>query len=206
MVINVSKDNDFLGYDDFQTEIPIIYTSDDNDILKYETKMKFDKSCVLGYIKGDSTFPYSKISYILNMLSMSLLSPFFNELREKRGLTYGVDTFIDRISENQCVIITELVTTDKCVDEVLETYKMILSNPDEYLTQERFDIIKDFFVIKRKKNDIERYKFVNNFITPKSWQLDLILDEITFEECKELFNKYLTFDKWSWVIDKKDFK
>lgn len=206
MIINVSKNNDFIGDVDFQLETPKYYTADINDVLKYETKMKFGKSCVMGYIKGDDTFPYSKISYVLNMLSMSMLSPFWNELREKRGLTYGVETFIDRISENQGIILTDLVTTDNCVDEVLETYKMVLSNPNEYLTEDRFDIIKDYFVIKRKKNDIERYKFVSKYTTPEKWQLDLILDDITFEETKEIFNNYLTFDKWSWVVDKKDFK
>lgn len=203
MVINVSKHNDFVQEVDFQTEIPTYYIEDDTDVVKYETKMKFSKSAVLGYIKGDSNTPFAKVSYVLNMLSMSLLSPFWNEIREKRGLTYGIDTSIERISENQGLISTMLVTTNELVDEVLDTYKMILTNPDEYLTEERFNIIKDYFLIKRRKNEIERYKNINKFIVPKHWQIDLILDDITFEECKEIFNKYLSFDKWIWENDKK---
>ena len=203
MIINVSKHNDFIQEVDFQIETPSYYISDDNDELKFETKMKFNKSCIIGYIKADNTVPYSKVSFVLNMLSMSLLSPFWNEIREKRGLTYNIDTSVERISENQGFITTQLIITNDLVDDVLNTYEMILTNPDEYLTEERFSIIKDYFLIKRKKNDIERYKNINKYIVPKHWQLDLILDDITFDECKDIFNKYLSYDKWTWEIDKK---
>lgn len=203
MIINISKHNDFQTKMEFQKDEPTYYIPDDKDVIKFENKMKFNKSSVIGYIKGDDSTPYSKVSYVLNMLSMSLLSPFFNEIREKRGLTYNIDTSIERISENQGLIATYLITTPEKVQEVLDTYKMILTNPDEYLTEERFNIIKDFYLIKRKKNDIERYKNINKFIVPKQWQLDLILDDITYQECKDIFNKYLSYEKWTWKTDKK---
>lgn len=203
MIINVSKHNDFQTDMEFLNEAPSYYIPDEKDDVKYENKMKFNKASVIGYIKGGDLTPYSKISYVLNMLSMSLLSPFFNEIREKRGLTYGIETSIERISENQGLIATYLITTPENVQEVLDTYKMILTNPDEYLTEERFNIVKEYYLIKRKKNDIERYKNINKFIDPKHWQLDLILDDITYEECKDIFKKYLSYEKWTWETDKK---
>ena len=78
---------------------------------------------------------------------------------------------------------------------------MILSDGDNYLTKERFDIIKDNYIIKRKKNEIERYKKTDYFITPTEWRIDTIIDSITFEKTKEIFNKYLTFEKWNWRVN-----
>ena len=38
--------------------------------------MDFNKSCILGYIKVENPIPYAKITYVLSMLSMTMLSPF----------------------------------------------------------------------------------------------------------------------------------
>ena len=92
--------------------------------------------------------------------------------------------------------MTQVVTTDELVDDVLDTYKMILENIDDYLTLEQFNIIKDYFIVKRKFNEIETYKNVGKFMTPEVFQIDSILDTITYEECKEIFNEY----GWSYTV------
>ena len=203
-IINISKHNDFVGDYEFNEEYPKYYKVDETDTLKLETKMKFSKSGVAGYIKVNDDFHY--ISYVLSMLSMSILSPFSNEIREKRGLTYSVSSYVDRISDNEGLVITELITTDESTQEVLDIFKMILTDRDKYLTRERFDIIKDYLTVRTKKQEIERYKHVSKFINPKNWQLSEILDDITFEKTQEIFDKYLSYDKWTWIVDKKNIK
>ena len=198
-IINISKFNDFSGYDDFNTEYPSSYVPDVKDKLKLEDKMKFNKSGIIGYVKVDKDFNY--ISYVLDMLGSSLLSPFFDEIREKRGLTYGVNTGIERISDVQGIVYTSLITTPDNVEEVKEVYKMILSDGDKYLTQERFDIIKDNYLVRQKKNEIERYKKIEKYIIPLDWQVGEIIESLTFEKTKEIFNTYLTYDKWNWKVN-----
>ena len=199
MVINISKDNDFVGKVKFNTEYKKEFTADPMDKLKLESKMKFKKSGVAGFIKVNEDFNY--ISYVLNMLGNSLKSPFFTEIRENRGLTYGISTGIEKISDTQGLAMTSLITTPENVQEVLDTYKMILTNKDKYLTQERFDIIKDNYIIRKKKNEIESYKYISKYINTSEWRFDTIIDDITFEKTQEIFDKYLTFDKWTWKVN-----
>jgi predicted Zn-dependent peptidase len=198
-IINVSKHNDFTDSIEFNTDYKSTYVVDSKDKLAFEKGIKYNKSAIIGFIKTTEDFNY--ISFVLDMLCGSLTSPFVNEIREKRGLTYNVSSGIERISDEQGFILTYLVTTPDKVDEVLETYKMILSNGSKYLTKEIFDIQYDKYIISKRKSEIERYKNIKKFITPESWLFSTIENDITFEKTIEIFNKYLTFDKWTWKIN-----
>ena len=203
MIINISKNTNFDGYNDFNLNYPNKYIPSKVDNLKYEKLIDFNKSTVFGHIKINDNMNY--VDFILSLLSQSLESPFMKEIREKRGLTYGVGTGISKISDNEGLIITNLITTDEKVDEVLDVYKMILSNPDKYITRERFETIKDYYIVKRKKDDISRYSNVDKYIKPELWQIDKIIDKITMDDVFNFYDKYLNFDSWNWVIDKKQF-
>ena len=203
MIINISKNSVFDGFNEFNTTHPRKYTPKSNDVLTYEKILKFKKDCVFGYIKINDDFNY--VDFILDMLNKSLESPFMKEIREKRGLTYGVSSYICKLSDSEGLVTTSLITTEENVDECLDTYKMILTQPDKYLTKERFDIIKDFYTVKKKKDEINLYTQSSKFITPKNWQIEEILDVITFEKVLEIYDNYLTFDKWKWETDKNAF-
>jgi predicted Zn-dependent peptidase len=163
----------------------------------------FKKSSIIGYKLVDDDFAH--IKFISMMLSGSMKSPLMDEIRKKRGLTYGVSTSVYGYSYNNGFLSTELITDDDKVDEVLETYNMVLSNPDKYLTKERFDLIKDFYKVQFKKNEINRYNSIRHLITPDSWNLEKIIDDITYDQVRKVYDKYFLFDKLKWSIDKKDF-
>lgn len=203
MIINISKNSKFDGYTDFNLNYPDTYKSFEDDKVIFEKVIEFNKSCVAGYIKTDKDMAY--IDFILDMLGKSLESPFMKEIREKRGLTYSVHNYIADISSNQGLITTSLITTDENIDEVLDVYKMILSNRDKYLTKDRFDIIKDYYTIKKKKDEINAYANHRKFITPDHWLIESVLDDITFEKTQEIFDKYLKYDNWKWMVDKTEF-
>lgn len=88
--------------------------------------------------------------------------------------------------------------------QVLKTYKKILTNIDDYLTIDRFNIVKDYYNTTNKMNKIEAYLDVDNYLIEDKWNINKILNTITFEECKETFNKYLTFNKWTFETDMKN--
>jgi len=203
MIINISKNSEFNGFDNFSTTHPDTFKTIKSDELVFENNSKFNKACIAGYIEVEDDI--SKIDFVLDMLGMSLKSPFTKEIREKRGLTYGVHNHIANISDTQGLVTTSLITTDENVDEVLDVYKMILSDPDKYLTEERFDIVKDYHTVKRKMDEINSYSQYKKYILPDHWQIEKILDDFTFEKSKQIFDKYLTFDKWNWMLDKTEF-
>jgi len=49
------------------------------------------------------------------------------------------------------VVVISTETSNKNIDDVQETIKSVIENPDEFLTEERFNIVKQFFEIKFKK-------------------------------------------------------
>lgn len=203
LIINISKNNEFSGYDTFNLKYPKKYTPDNKDILVYEKMVDFQKYSISGYFKINTDINY--VDFILDMLSLSMKSPFMDEIREKRGLTYGVGAYISKISDTEGLAATSLITTKEHIDEVLSVYKMILNNPQKYLTKERFDITRDYYIIKNKKDDISRYLKIDKYIKPKNWQIETILNEMTFDKIKDYYDKYFYYDNWQWVIDKNDF-
>lgn len=202
MIINVSKYNEFSGYTDFAK-----YNNDNflpiDTKITIEKKANFDKSSIIGYKLITKDFPY--IKFIIAMLNGSLKAPFYEELREKRGLTYGVSTFINAISKNQGILSTSLVTDNDKVDEVLDVYKEILTNPDIYMTEKRFNIMKDYYAILFKKNEINRYSKVGHLMSPYKWNIESILDNITYPDIMTMYEKHFKYNDFRWSVDKKDF-
>jgi len=203
MIINISKNSEFAGYNDFNVNYPNIYVGKKDDETIFEKIIDFKKVCISGYIETDKDMAY--IDFVLDMLGKSLESPFMKEIREKRGLTYGVYSYVSDVSDNQGLITTNLITTEENINEVLSVYKNILSNPDIYLTEDRFNIIKDYYTVKKKKDEINAYSHHKKYIKPKHWLIENILDDITFEKSKQIFDKYLKFDNWKWIIDKNEY-
>jgi len=203
MIVNISKNSEFDGFTDFNTNYPNIYNGIPEDELIYEKMIDFNKVCVAGYIEVSQDMAY--IDFVLDILGKNLESPFMKEIREKRGLTYGVHNYVADISDNQGLVTTSLITTDENVNEVLDVYKKILSDPGTYLTEDRFQLIKDYYTVKKKKDEINAYANHRKYHTPRHWLIESVLDDITFEKTQEIFDKYLKFDNWNWMVDKTAF-
>jgi hypothetical protein len=57
-----------------------------------------------------------------------------------------------------------------------------------------------------KKDEILRYKSVNQWINPEGWSVYDILDKITLKKVLEVYDKYYQFDNFYISNDKKEFK
>lgn len=211
-IINISKNNDFEGFKDFNTKSPTKFTPDKNDKLKIEKIIDFDKTFVYGYNKVEADF--AKIKYVCAMIGGTMRSPLFTEIREKRGLTYSVSTYLYKVSNTEGFLFTGLNTTDaehptlkkNNIDITFEVYKDILTNRDKYLTEKQFNIIKDRQLVSKKKKKINRYANIDEYIEPKEWLVENIIEKFTFKEAQEIFDKYFKFDYFSWNTDKEQFK
>ena len=142
------------------------------------------------------------IDFICEMISNGLQSPLYKEVREKRGLSYGVSCGTTRVGNTNHVYVSVSTSNDK-VEELVETLKNTL-NDINILTQERFDITKERVTIKKKTTEINRYLNVSSWIDDSQNIFDIV-DDVTIEKLREIYPKYFTFDNMYLSIDKEEF-
>lgn len=201
-IINVSKDNDF--NEDVKFISRLVDRNLEYGVYPFEEELgnSFkDKSSVIilsPVFSGDE----GSVDFICDMISNGLQSPLYKEVREKRGLSYGVSCSRSNVGNSSLVGIHVSTSNDK-VDELIQTLKDTLNDPN-ILTQERFDITKERLTVNRKKSAINRHNNVSKWIDD-SESVDDILDTTTLEELKEIYPKYFTFDKMYVSVDKKEF-
>jgi predicted Zn-dependent peptidase len=148
---------------------------------------------------------FAYVHFINAMLSLGLKSPLYQEIREKRGLVYYIHCYQSRMC-NQGINTIATQTSNKNYDAVIESVKEVITNPDKYLTKERFNLVKDYYKVRMKKDEILRYKNVNQWINPPKWGVYDIIDEVSLKKVKEVYSKYYDFDKFYISNDKKEFK
>jgi predicted Zn-dependent peptidase len=147
---------------------------------------------------------FAYVHFINSMLSLGLKSPLYQEIREKRGLVYYVHCYQSRVN-NQGINTISTQTSNKNYNGVVDAVKEVITNPDRYLTKERFNLVKDYYKVRMAKDEILRYKNVNQWINPPKWSVYDILDEVNMRKIKEVYKKYYNFDKFYISNDKKEF-
>jgi predicted Zn-dependent peptidase len=204
-IINVSKKdykNPTLDFADRTIIKPISYGNHNVPLeLNNEWKDKTSIAILSPVINED----FAYIHFINAMLSLGLKSPLYQEIREKKGLVYYVHCYQSRMN-NQGINTISTLTSNKNFDEVVEATKKVINNPDKYLTKERFNLVKDYYTVRMKKDEILRYKSVNQWINPEGWSVYDILDKITLKKVLEVYDKYYQFDNFYISNDKKEFK
>jgi hypothetical protein len=136
---------------------------------------------------------------------LGLKSPLYQELREKNGLVYYIHCYQQRMNR-QGLISISTQTSNKNYNKIVDIIENIIKNPKKYLTKDRFNIVKDYYNIRKKKNEILRYKNVNKWINPEEWNVENILDTINMKKVKEIYDKYYNFNNFYISNDKKEFK
>jgi predicted Zn-dependent peptidase len=139
------------------------------------------------------------------MLSLGLKSPLYQEVREKRGLVYYVHCYQSRMNQ-QGISTISTQTSNKNYNQVIDSVETIIKNPGKYLTKDRFNLVKDYYKVRQQKDEILRYKNVNQWINPEGWSVYDILDEVNIKKVREVYDKYFNFDNFYISSDKKEFK
>jgi predicted Zn-dependent peptidase len=151
---------------------------------------------------AESDFNY--ITFINAMLSLGLSSPLYTEVREKKGLVYYIRCSQSRKNNQGITTITTQTSKDN-VEAVYDAVRGVLDNPDKFLTQDRFETIRDSYLIKMKKEKINRFANVNRWINPKGWGIKEIIDTITLDKVREVYDNHFKFDDFYLSCDKDEF-
>ncbi len=205
-IINVSKNKPYKNntIDFAKRDIKKTIEFGENDVpleLSNEFKDKTSIAILSEIIEED----FAYVHFINAMLSLGLKSPLYQEIREKRGLVYYVHCYQSRVN-NQGINTISTQTSNKNYNAVVESVKEVITNPDKYLTKERFDLVKDYYKVRMAKDEILRYKNVNQYINPEGWSVYDIIDKVNMKKIKEVYKKYYNFDNFYVSNDKKEFK
>jgi predicted Zn-dependent peptidase len=205
-IINVSKNKPYKNnkIDFTKRDIKKTIEFGNNDValeLSNEFKDKTSIAILSPIIEED----FAYVHFINAMLSLGLKSPLYQEIREKKGLVYYVHCYQSRVN-NQGINTISTQTSNKNYNGVVDAVKEVITNPDKYLTKERFDLVKDYYKVRMAKDEILRYKNVNQYINPEGWSVYEILDKVNMKKIKEVYKKYYNFDNFYVSNDKKEFK
>ena len=204
-IINVSKKdykNSTLDFADRTIIKPISYGNHNVPLeLNNEWKDKTSIAILSPVINED----FAYIHFINAMLSLGLKSPLYQEIREKRGLVYYVHCYQSRMNQ-QGISTIATQTSNRNYNQVVDSVETIIKNPGKYLTKDRFNLVKDYYKVRQQKDEILRYKNVNQWINPEGWSVYDILDEENIKKVREVYDKYFNFDNFYISSDKKEFK
>jgi predicted Zn-dependent peptidase len=204
-IINVSKNKEYKNreIDFIEREIvkPLEFGKHEVS-LELNNEFKDKSSLVILSPVINDDFAY--VHFINSMLSMGLKSPLYQEIREKKGLVYYVHCYQTRMNK-QGLLNIATQTSNKNFDKVVDTVKSVIKNPNKFLTKERFNLVKDFYNVRKEKEEILRYRSVNQWIMPSGWSIYDILDKVNLKKVKEVYEKYYQFDKFYISNDKKEF-
>jgi hypothetical protein len=205
-IINVSKNkkynNQAIDFIDRQI-VKNIEFGDHKVPLELGNEFKDKTSIVILSPVIEEDFAY--VHFINAMLSLGLKSPLYQEIREKRGLVYYVHCYQSRMNQ-QGISTIATQTSNKNYNQVIDSVETIIKNPGKYLTKDRFNLVKDYYKVRQQKDEILRYKNVNQWINPEGWSVYDILDEVNIKKVREVYQKYFNFDNFYISSDKKEFK
>jgi predicted Zn-dependent peptidase len=221
-IINVSKYNDFEIDVNFREKIEpkpfkisindnlYIINSDDETkvpegmipleiITDYKNKISIiDLSPVI-------TKDFNYLSFVCEMLGSGLNSPLYKEVREKLGLVYGINCFVDKLNNSSCVIVVMTDTSLKNIENVQNQIKLVLENKEIYLTQERFDIVKDNYLTRLEESEILNYSNIGKYMDDPEWRIETIINTITLQDVHNIVDKYLKWEDIYKSVDKNEF-
>jgi predicted Zn-dependent peptidase len=205
-IINVSKNNPYKNKTlDFAERTIVKNVSYGDHKVPFELGNDFKDKSSLVMLSPIIDEDFAYVHFINAMLSLGLKSPLYQEIREKRGLVYYVHCYQSRMNQ-QGINTIATQTSNKNFKAVVEATKTVLENPKKYLTKERFDLVKDYYKVRMQKDEILRYKNVNQWINPEGWSVYEILDTVNLKKIKEVYDKYFKFDNFYISNDKTEFK
>ena len=205
-IINVSKNNlynnNLINFNNKKINREVKF-GNYNPKLEINNQFKDKSSIIILSPVIQKDFAY--VHFINAMLGLGLKSPLYQEIREKRSLAYYVQIHMMRMNRQGIInIVTQ--TSNKNTDTVIECVKDIIDNPNKYLTKKRFDLVKDFYKIRKKKMRILKHGNVSKWIEPKSFSIFNIIDTVKFSDIQKVYKEQYDFNNFYISNDKTEFQ
>lgn len=151
---------------------------------------------------------YKYVVMALSVLNEGLESPLYQEIREKRGLSY-----YSSVSKSTMIghadVIFSACTNNENVDKLVKVYDEVFSDIGKYITRERFDDIMAKAKISLEKNKLFRYESHNDLTAWDNICCPRSLRGITYNKVLKAAKKYFNSNNMvlfygdHWKVTKK---
>jgi predicted Zn-dependent peptidase len=191
-MVLVSKDTKQLYNGEFR---PVSFNQDIS-VGQYSTPIqpvkRDSKTSVLGIFPNGISFEKRfELDILLSCLNDGLEAPLFQEIREKRGLSYFSWTFDVSIGTYLTSVVGACTVNERS-NELIEVYQSFFADVHKHLSQERFDIIKQKFLLEMKKQEILRYGNCQKEITNGRSGMDVAdVMKLNFKDVADLADEHL---------------
>ncbi len=173
-IIYISKKYKFENNFIFNSETnKKIFTYSNYDYTLESPIVSNNKSSLI-YLSPIIDDDFDKIIFINYLLSGGLKSPLYKAIREKNSLAYYINCRIDRLDDKGIIILSS-ETSNSNVEKLNDTIVNVF-NERNYLTKEKFEIVKNFIKISTIKSNINLQDNEDKFILPKNWLIEDTLD------------------------------
>lgn len=198
-IVNVGNDFHYSDFHHLHIPQPMLTAPEDFELQRGNS---YEEKTSLIILFDEFRGNYAYIKFINELLADGLNSPLYQEIREKRGMAYYVHLYLTRIGGRGVnVLATE--TTEEHISRIINIVGDILSKPTEYISKERFTRVAEGWKIQSRINEINRFARVTKFLEPVGWNVDEIIDTVTYDEVMALFSDLYKISAVS--IDKKEF-
>jgi predicted Zn-dependent peptidase len=134
----------------------------------------------------------NKLNFIINCLTSGIESPLYQEIREKRGLSYASFGWVNEFFQSG-VIAFMAVTSNKNTKKLIKVYEDFFSGDLlRHIPQDRFNDCYDECMINKMMCERLPHDGVKATVLQDSPFEGL--DEFNYEEALKLLNKYFKFD------------
>ena len=172
--------------------------------VKFKNEMKHANPGKTEFVQeGDSTFPKSgmmaewlditnkideyELNFLSTMLSSGLDTPFYQEIREKRGLCYSLSSHCTEFQGKSLWYFIDNTTSEN-VSEIQNVVYDMLKNPEVYITRDLFDYTLESQKNSIIKTNILNYQFGNIIQIIEEHKAEKVINTITYERILEIAN------------------
>jgi len=209
-IINVSKKNKFSLEGFVETDLVIpegkLKLKEKKKEVVYEKSNDFkEKSSIILVSPIVKDKDVAMVSFICKLFGFGLQSPFYQEVREKKGLVYYIHCYLQEFNTNGSIFISSEASNEN-VEEFISTIKEVMANKEKFITQERFNSIKKYLEINFKKNEIERYNYPFKYIRQPNWDSKKLFKRKDFNlgQVLKACDKYFNPDTYYVSVDKNE--
>lgn len=144
----------------------------------------------------------------LFILGGSFKSKLNEELRVKRGLTYGVNSYLDSKRYGGLIVVKGATRHEKIEEFILEAKKILKETAENGITQEELDKAKIYFKSQFPASVETKEKLVSQFLSLESKGVsgekvfDFIqeMDNLTLDQVNKALKDHFVFDHLNTVI------